>query len=222
MRIRRLAAVVLIALSLLCLVVPAEASKTVKVSASKRLSYQGARGDTLIEGDVRIEYGDTVINSARAIVNIEARTARIMDSVVLTKGDVRLTADSMDADFRKEIVTVSGRVRLEKREQQQEKDEKGNPKVEVIVMTAKSIKISIDTEDFLATGDVVITKDGQKATADKAEYVAAKKSMTLAGSVFVQGREGETIKADTATLFTDREGLEAEGEAIEIVFTIND
>lgn len=220
--VRLVLGVVLVAVLGAAVAVPAHAeTKKVRVTAN-RVVYQGPKGDTVVEGDVRIEYGESIITAPRAVVNMETKKAKITGGVVLVKGDVRLSTDTLETDFQKEVASATGNVRLEKREVQQEKDESGKPKVQVITMTCLALEISTETEDFTAKGSVAIMKDRQTATADRAEYSSSRKSMVLTGSVFVQGAEKETIRCDRATFYTDREAVEAEGKPLEITFEVRD
>lgn len=214
-------------MALLCAVasLPAAAANKdviVRLGDSGRTTYQGANGDTVLEGGVKIEYGDTVITAQRAVVNMGAGKAHLTGGVTLVQGDVTLGSDAMDADLKKETAVLTGNVKLQKKEQQAEKDSSGKAKVSTIVMTCAYLDISTITQDFTATGPVSITVDKQKAQSAKATYSNAQKVLVLTGSVFIQGGDGETIKCDKASLHTDKEAIEAEGKGMEITFVIKD
>lgn len=214
--LRWAAAVVLV----LALASQALAAKQVTITANKKLSYQGAKGDAMVEGDVKILYDTTVINAERVIFNSDNKTAKVDSGVRIAQGDIVITANQMNADFKAEKMTVSGNVRLEMTETLQEKDEKGLPKKDIIVLTAASMEIDINTTDFVARGGIFITKEGQKVQAADAAYVDAEKKLTLTSGVVIETREGDTVKADKAVVYTDRDTFEAEGQKIEINFTV--
>lgn len=196
------------------------AAKQVTITANKRLSYQGAKGDAMVEGNVKIIYDTTVINAERVIFNSDNKTAKVDSGVRIEQGDIVITANQMSADFKTEKMTVSGNVRLEMTETLQEKDEKGLPKKDVIVLTAGSMEIDINTTDFIAKGGIAITKEGQKVQAADASYVDAEKKLTLTSGVVIETEEGDTVKADKAVVYTDRDTFEAEGQRIEINFNV--
>jgi lipopolysaccharide assembly outer membrane protein LptD (OstA) len=198
------------------------AAKQVKITATKKLNYQGAKGDAMVEGDVRIEYGETVINAEKVLFNSENKTAKVEGGVRIVQKNIVITANTMTADFKKDLVTISGNVKLELTETLVEKDEKGQPKKDVITLLTGSMTIDINTNDFKAQGGVIITKDKQKAVADTAEYVEAEKKMTLIKGVVIETSDGDSIKSDKAVIYTDKEAFEAEGEKIEINFIVED
>lgn len=208
------------ALLVLALASQALAAKQVTITANKKLSYQGAKGDAMVEGDVKILYDTTVINAERVIFNSDNKTAKVDSGVRIAQGDIVITANQMNADFKAEKLTVSGNVRLEMTETLQEKDEKGLPKKDVIVLTAGSMEIDINTTDFTAKGGIIITKEGQKAQAADAQYIDAEKKLTLTSGVVIETKEGDTVKADKAVVYTDRDTFEAEGQKIEINFSV--
>lgn len=203
-------------------VVPVEAAREVRLVVDGRVVHKGTKGETTIEGGARIFYGDTVITSSNAVVNMNTNTAVLSGGVSLVQGDVTLTADTMNVNMKQDTAAVKGNIKLTKREQQQEKDAQGKPVFTIITMTCDNLNISTATQDFTAEGRVSIVKDKQKAQADKAVYGNAAKTLTLTGAVNVTGEKDERIKCDKATLHTDKELLEAEGKPIEITFTIED
>ena len=204
----------------LALASQALAAKQVIITANKKLSYQGAKGDAMVEGSVKIVYDTTVINAERVVFNSDNKTAKVDSGVRIEQGDIVITANVMNADFKTEKLTVSGNVRLEMTETLQEKDAKGLPKKDVIVLTAGSMEIDINTTDFTAKGGVVITKEGQKAQAADAAYIDAEKKLVLTSGVTIETEDGDTVKADKAVVYTDRDTFEAEGQKIEISFNV--
>lgn len=198
----------------------AMAAKQVVITANKKLNYQGAKGDAMVEGNVRIEYGTTLINAEKVLFNSDNKTAKVEGGVRIAQDNIVITADTMSADFKNDKVTVSGKVRLELTETLNEKDEKGQPKKDVVVMTASSMQININTNDFTASGSIIITKNKQKAQAAEAAYIDSEKKLTLTKSVIIETEDGDTVKSDKATVYTDKEAFEAEGEKIEINFTV--
>lgn len=214
--LRWVAAAVLV----LALASQALAAKQVTITANKKLSYQGAKGDAMVEGNVKIVYDTTVINAERVIFNSDNKTAKVDSGVRIEQGDIVITANVMSADFKTEKMTISGNVRLELTETLQEKDEKGLPKKDVIVLTAGSMEIDINTTDFTAKGGVMITKQGQKAQAANAAYIDTEKKLVLTSGVIIETEDGDTVKADKAIVYTDRDTFEAEGQKIEISFSV--
>lgn len=199
---------------------PAAAAKTVKVNADSRLVHQGAKGDTIIEGGLSIEYDDIRITAEKATVNMSAGTAVLTGGVTLVQGDVRLTSDTMNINMKADEASMSGNVKLTKAELQQERDAAGKPLTTTITLGCSSLKISTVTQDFQADGKVTLAKGGQTAQCDRAVYTSSAKSVVLSGSVAIKGEDNESIKCDKATIYTDRDRLEAEGKAMEIVFSI--
>ncbi len=199
---------------------PAAAAKTVKVTADSRLTHQGAKGDTIIEGGLSIEYDDIRITADKATVNMSAGTALLTGGVTLVQGDVRLTSDAMNINMKADEATMSGNVRLTKLEEQQERDAAGKPVTSTITLACSTLKISTATQDFEADGKVTLGKGGQTAQCDHAVYSSSAKSVVLSGAVIIKGEDNESIKCDKATIYTDRDRLEAEGKSMEIVFSI--
>lgn len=196
------------------------AAKQVTITATRKLNYQGAKGDAMVEGNVRIEYGTTVINAEKVLFNSDSKTAKVDGGVRIAQDNIVITADKMDADFKNDKVRVSGNVKLELTETLTEKDESGKPKKDVVVLVTSSMEIDINTNDFRATGGVTITKNKQKAQAGEAAYVDAEKKMTLMTGVMIETEDGDTVKSEKAVVYTDKEAFEAEGEKIEINFTV--
>lgn len=211
----------LVALVVLAMAAGAQA-KEVKVTARRSVEHSGAKGDTVIEGGLTIEYDDILITAERATVNMGAGVARLVGKVALIQGDVEIDCDSMDLNIKKKTAAVAGNVRLQKRETQVAKDESGKPKVSVVTLTCAAMEIFTDTQNFNASGKVSIVKDGQRAQAEQASYNNAGKVLTLTGSVLIQGEENESIKCDRAELHTDQVLVKAEGENMEITFEIEE
>ena len=215
------AGIVVFALIALAASVPVQA-KSAKVTAYQSMTYKGAKGDTIIEGGLRIDYDDIVITADRATVNMNANTAKLTGKVSLVQGDVTIDCDSMDLNMKKKTASVAGNVRLQKRETQTDKDETGKPKVSVITLTCAAMDIFTDTQNFDASGRVSIVRDGQRAQADKASYRSSEKVLVLTGSVFIQGEDKESIRCDRAQLSTDKVMVVAEGSNMEITFEIEE
>jgi lipopolysaccharide assembly outer membrane protein LptD (OstA) len=215
------AGIVLFAVAMLATSVPALA-KSVKVTAYQSMVHKGAKGDTVIEGGLMIEYDDIVITADRATVNMDAGIAKLTGKVALVQGDVTINCDSMDLNIKKKTATVAGSVRLQKRETQVEKDEAGKPKVSVITLTCAAMEIFTNTQDFNASGNVSMTRDKQRAQAEQASYMNSEKVLILTGSVFIEGENKETIRCDRAELHTDQTMLAAEGAKMEITFEIEE
>ncbi len=211
----------LVALVMLAMAVPAQA-KPVKVTAHGYVEHSGAMGDTIIEGGLTIEYDDIVITARRAAVNMDAGVAKLTGKVALVQGDVEIACDSMDLNMKKKTAAVAGNVRLQKRETQVEKDESGKPKVSVVTLTCAAMEIFTDTQNFVASGQVHIAKDGQKAQAEQASYDSDQKILLLTGSVFIEGEDNESIRCDRAELHTDQVRIKAEGESMEVTFEIQE
>jgi lipopolysaccharide export system protein LptA len=208
------------ALIILVLASTALAAKQVKITASKKLNYQGAKGDAMVEGDVKIEYDTTLITADKVIFNSDNKTARVDSGVRIVQDNIVITANVMNADFKTEKVTVSGNVKLEMTETLAEKDANGVAKKDVVSLLTSSMTIDINTNDFTASGGIVISKDKQKAQSSAAAYVEAEKKITLTGSVSIETSDGDTVKAEKAVIYTDKDTFEAEGERIEINFTV--
>ncbi len=68
----------------------------------------------------------------------------------------------------------------------------------------------------------MITKDAQKAQAQKADYDNAQKELVLEGSVFIEDEGDKSIRCDRATLYTDKELVEAEGQPVVITFEVEE
>ena len=186
------------------------------------MMYTGAKGDTVIEGGLRIEYDDIVITADRATVNMDAGIAKLTGEVALVQGEVTIDCDSMDLNIKKKTAAVAGSVRLRKRETQVEKDETGEPKVSVITLTCAAMEIFTDTQNFSASGIASIARDGQRAQAEQASYKSSDKVLILAGSVFIEGEDKESIRCDRAQLHTDQIMVAAEGTDMEITFEIEE
>lgn len=217
----RQAGIVLFVVAMLAVSIPAQA-KSVKVTAYQSMVHKGAKGDTVIEGGLKIEYDDIVITSERATVNMDAGIAKLAGKVLLVQGDVTINCDSMDLNIKKKTAMVSGNVRLQKRETQVEKDETGKPKVSVITLTCATMEILTNTQDFDASGNVSMARDKQRAQAEQASYKNSEKVLILTGSVFIEGENKETIRCDRAELHTDQTMLAALGTKMEITFDIEE
>lgn len=213
--------IVLFAVAMLAVSVPAQA-KSVKVTGYQSVVHKGAKGDTVFEGGLKIEYDDIVITADRATVNMDAGIAKLGGKVALVQGDVTIGCDSMDLNIKKKIAAVTGSVRLQKRETQVEKDEAGKPKVSVITLTCTAMEIFTDTQDFNASGNVSMTRDKQRAQAAHASYKNSEKMLILTGSVLIEGENKESIKCDRAELHTDQTMVAAEGTKMEITFDIEE
>lgn len=196
------------------------AAKQVTITATRKLNYQGAKGDAMVEGNVRIEYGSTIINAEKVLFNSDSKTAKVEGGVRIAQDNIVITSDNMDADFKNDKVKVSGNVKLELTETLSEKDEAGKPKKDVVILLTSSMEIDINTNDFRATGGVTITKNKQKVQAGEAAYIDAEKKMTLITGVLIETEDGDTVKSEKAVVYTDKEAFEAEGEKIEINFTV--
>ncbi len=220
---KRAVSVVVLAVLLVSAAIVAEAAaKKVNLQVHGKVRYEGSKGRTIVEGGLTIRYDDTVITATNAVIDNAAETAKLTGGVLLTQKDVVLNADEMDVDLKNDTAVVKGNVRLEKREEQAEKDESGKAKVSVVKMTCNILEISTKTQDFIAQGSVLMTKDKQKAQAEKANYDNASKTLTLQGSVAIEDEGNKTIKCDRAILYTDKELVEAEGKPVEITFEIEE
>lgn len=210
--------------SMVVLPLSAEAAKSVRVTTGpeSRLTYQGTKGDTTIEGGVTIEYDDVVITSSSATVNIDAGTALLSGGVTLVQGEVTVTAEVMNIYLKEDRAEFSGGVRLTKIEPQAEMDEEGNPVTTTITLDCSTLKISTATQDFDADGDVTVSKGGQVARCHTASYSSSERRIVLEGDVSITGEDNESIRCDRATVYTDRERVEAEGKSMEITFEIED
>jgi len=213
--------ILLFVVAVFALSIPVQA-KPVKVTAYQSVVHKGAKGDTVFEGGLKIEYDDIVITADRATVNMDAGIAKLGGKVALVQGDVTIGCDSMDLNIKKKIAAVTGSVRLQKRETQVEKDEAGKPKVSVITLTCTAMEIFTDTQDFNASGNVSMTRDKQRAQAAHASYKNSEKMLILTGSVFIEGENKESIKCDRAELHTDQTMVAAEGTKMEITFDIEE
>ena len=213
--------ILLFVVAVFALSIPVQA-KPVKVTAYQSVVHKGAKGDTVFEGGLKIEYDDIVITADRATVNMDAGIAKLGGKVALVQGDVTIGCDSMDLNIKKKIAAVTGSVRLQKRETQVEKDEAGKPKVSVITLTCTAMEIFTDTQDFNASGNVSMTRDKQRAQAAHASYKNSEKMLILTGSVFIEGENKESIKCDRAELHTDQTMVAAEGAKMEITFEIEE
>lgn len=213
--------ILLFVVAVFALSIPVQA-KPVKVTAYQSVVHKGAKGDTVFEGGLKIEYDDIVITADRATVNMDAGIAKLGGKVALVQGDVTIGCDSMDLNIKKKIAAVTGSVRLQKRETQVEKDEAGKPKVSVITLTCTAMEIFTDTQDFNASGNVSMTRDKQRAQAAHASYKNSEKMLILTGSVLIEGENKESIKCDRAELHTDQTMVAAEGTKMEITFDIEE
>ena len=101
-----------------------------------------------------------------------------------------------------------------------EKDANGVAKKDVVSLLTSSMTIDINSNDFTASGGIVISKDKQKAQSGTAAYIEAEKKITLTGNVSIETSDGDTVKAEKAVIYTDKDTFEAEGERIEINFTV--
>jgi len=217
---RGLALAMAIIVPCLLLALPAAAAKPVKVTADSRLVHQGSKGDTIIEGGLSIEYDNVRITADKATVNMSAGTALLTGGVTLVQGDVRLTSDTMNINMKEDKASMLGNVKLTKVEEQLERDAAGKPATTTITLGCNKLDISTVTQDFAADGKVTLAKGGQTAQCDRAVYTSSAKSVVLSGAVTIKGEDNESIKCDKATIYTDRDRLEAEGKAMEITFTI--
>ncbi|HOA15852.1 MAG TPA: LPS export ABC transporter periplasmic protein LptC [Bacillota bacterium] len=211
---------ILAAILVLVVASGALAAKQVIITATKKLNYQGQKGDAMVEGNVKIEYGTTFIYAEKLLFNSDTKIAKIDTGVRIVQDDIVITANVMTADFKTEKMTVTGNVKLELTEELAEKDAAGKPLKDVIVLLTQRMEIDINTNDFTATGGVTITKDKQKAQAAEARYIDAESKMTLTKGVVITTVDGDTVKSDSAIIYTDKETFEAEGEKIEINFTV--
>ncbi|HAN86487.1 MAG: LptA/OstA family protein [Bacillota bacterium] len=221
-RRRAVSILVLLAFMASAAIVAEAAKKTVIVEVHGRARYEGSKGKTIIEGGVTIQYDDTVIVAASAVMDNAAETAKLSGGVTLTQQDVTVTAREMDVDLKKDSAEVRGNVKLEKREEQAEKDESGKPRISIVTVTCDTLNISTKTQNFAARGSVLITKDAQKAQAQKADYDNAQKELVLEGSVFIEDEGDKSIRCDRATLYTDKELVEAEGQPVVITFEVEE
>lgn len=223
-RVRKGALAILVLLAFLAstAIVAEAAKKKVNMQVHGKVRYEGSKGRTVVEGGVTIRYDGTVITATNAVIDNEAETVKLGGGVVLTQEDVTLTSDEMDVDLKNDMAVVKGNAKLEKREEQAEKDESGKPKVSIVKVVCDMLEISTETQDFVAKGSVFITKDSQKAQAQAADYDNAGKMLALEGSVFIEDEGNKTIKCDRAVLYTDKELVEAEGEPVEITFEIEE
>ena len=212
--------VVLFAVAVLAASMPAQA-KSVKVTAYQSVVHKGAKGDTVFEGGLKIEYDDIVITADRATVNMDAGIAKLTGKVALVQGDVTIDCDSMDLNIKKKTATVTGSVRLQKRETKLRRM-KRQSKVSVITLTCGTMEIVTDTQDFNALGNVSMTRDKQRAQAAHASYKNSEKMLILTGSVLIEGENKESIKCDRAELHTDQTMVAAEGAKMEITFEIEE
>jgi lipopolysaccharide assembly outer membrane protein LptD (OstA) len=121
-RRRAVSILVLLAFMASAAIVAEAAKKTVIVEVHGRARYEGSKGKTIIEGGVTIQYDDTVIVAASAVMDNAAETAKLSGGVTLTQQDVTVTAREMDVDLKKDSAEVRGNVKLEKREEQAEKN----------------------------------------------------------------------------------------------------
>lgn len=223
-RARKRAVSILVLLAFLALgaIAAQAAKKTVNMTVHGKVRYEGSRGKTIVEGGVTIRYDDTVIVAERAVIDNGAETAKLSGGVTLTQQDVILTADEMDVDLKKDSAEVRRNVKLKKHEEQAEKDESGKPRISLITVTCDMLDISTKTQDFVARGSVLITRDAQKAQAQKADYDNAQKELLLEGSVFIEDAGNKSITCDKAIFYTDKELVEAEGQPVEITFEVEE
>lgn len=217
---KRTVSVILAAMLVLLVGAQVLAAKQVIITATKKLNYQGQKGDAMVEGNVKIEYGTTFIYGEKLLFNSETKIAKIDSGVKIVQDDIVITANVMNADFKTEKMTVSGNVRLELTEVLAEKDAAGKPIKDIVVLLTQKMEIDINTNDFTATGGITITKDKQKAQAGEARYVDAESKMTLTKDVVITTVDGDTVKSDSAIIYTDKETFEAVGEKIEIKFIV--
>lgn len=224
-----------------------KAREKVQIRADRRGDYDLEKGVLVLEGNVVITQGETVIKADRVEIDMNKKIARVTTGVNLTQTDLVLTGKTFTAYLNDKRVIVEGGVVLQKDEEQASikqaadtaegvgkagttgtggkgeglksgsKGEAGGKKKDRITLRCDRLEYWTEKKESTATGNVVVTKGETKAWGDKAVYREKDKLFTLTGKVRVERGDGETMACEELTMLTDRDAVTAKNN-VEIEF----